>query len=99
MTLVVYVGFSFLRDNGMPCFAESPIYARESSKWVLTCIVSPAARRRCCPIGESVGSALVVNLRVSPVLVSFEVLVEAVPNMPPTLRLLLVLGGESGLFE
>jgi hypothetical protein len=45
---------------------------------------------------------LVVNLRVSPALVSFEVLVEVVPSIaliPPTLRLLLVLGGESGLFE
>jgi len=70
--------------------------------WALTCIVSPAAIRRCCPIGESAGRALVVNLRVRPALVSFEVLVEVVPSialMPPTLRLLLVLGGESGLFE
>lgn len=58
--------------------------------------------RRCCPIGESAGRALVVNLRVRPALVSFVVLVEAVlsrPLIPPTLRLLLVLGGESGLFE
>jgi len=53
-------------------------------------------------MGESAGRALVVNLRVRPVLVSFVVLVEAVfnsPLIPPTLRLLLVLGGESGLFE
>jgi hypothetical protein len=73
------------------------------SRWALTCIVSPAARRRCCPIGESAGRALVVNLRVRPALVSLdEVFVEVVPNIaliPPTLRLLLVLGGESGLFE
>jgi hypothetical protein len=46
-----------------------------------------------------VGRALVVNLRVRPLLVSFELLVEAVPSIPPTLRLLLFLGGESGLFE
>lgn len=67
----------------------------------LTCIVSPAAIRRCCPIGESVGRALVVNLLVRPALVSFAavVVVVVVPNIPPTLRLLLFLGGESGLFE
>jgi len=46
-----------------------------------------------------VGSTLVVNLRVSPALVSLEVVVEAVPSIPPTLRLLVVLGGDSGLFE
>jgi hypothetical protein len=79
---------------------QNPVYPPLSCpKWALTCIVSPAARRRCCPIGESVGRALVVNLRVRPLLVSFEVLVEAVPSIPPTLRLLLFLGGESGLFE
>jgi hypothetical protein len=58
--------------------------------------------RRCCPIGESVGSPLVVNLRVSPVLVSLEVTGVAVLSralMPPTLRRLVVLGGDSGLFE
>jgi hypothetical protein len=44
----------------------------------------------------------VVNRRVRPALVSFVVAVEAVLSSPlivPTLRLLLVLGGESGLFE
>ena len=64
--------------------------------------MSPAARRRCCPIGESAGRALVVNLRVRPALVSFVVLVVALLSNPlivPTLRLLLALGGESGLFE
>jgi hypothetical protein len=40
-----------------------------------------------------------VNLRVSPALVSFEVVVGAVPSMPPTLRRLEALGGDSGLFE
>jgi hypothetical protein len=68
----------------------------------LTCIVSPAAMRRCCPIGERVGRPLVVNLRVSPLLVSLVVATEAVlsrPLMPPTLRRLVVLGGDSGLFE
>ena len=43
-----------------------------------------------------------MNLRVRPALVSFVVFVEDVPSIPlipPTLRLLLVLGGESGLFE
>ena len=64
--------------------------------------MSPAAIRRCCPIGESAGRALVVNRRVRPALVSFVVLVDAVLKSPlivPTLRLLLALGGESGLFE
>lgn len=45
---------------------------------------------------------MVVNLRVRPALVSFVVLVDAVLKSPlivPTLRLLLALGGESGLFE
>ena len=58
--------------------------------------------RRCCPIVESVGSPLVVNRRVSPALVSLVVAVDAVlskPLMPPTLRRLVVLGGDSGLFE
>lgn len=44
-----------------------------------------------------------MNLLVSPALVSFaELVVGAVPSMPPTLRLLLLvvfLGGESGLLE
>jgi len=45
---------------------------------------------------------LVVNLRVSPVLVSLVVTGETVLSralMPPTLRRLVVLGGDSGLFE
>lgn len=91
----------FLRSNRKPLFLPNSLYSSLSrSEWALTCIVSPAARRRCCPIGESVGRALVVNLRVRPLLVSLDgLLVEVVPSIPPTLRLLLFLGGESGLFE
>ena len=45
---------------------------------------------------------MVVNLRFRPALVSFVVLVVALLSNPlivPTLRLLLALGGESGLLE
>lgn len=57
--------------------------------------------RRCCPMGESVGSAFVVNLRVRPALVSLlDVLVVFGLRMPALRRLLLLfLGGDRGLFE
>jgi hypothetical protein len=66
---------------------------------VRTCMVSPAAKRRCCPIGDSVGKAFVVNLRVKPALASLAALVVVAGLGKPSLSRFVFLGGDRGLLE